>query len=278
MVLKPGETRMSSMVQCPDLAKAVPIIASMLEDESGWLSPFPPRVNVKGSDGLPEVSSKTIPSGGIRTGYGNIKNFHATKDITVKVNVAVKALEAGSHTCQVKFGGTNPVDLSFEAIESPATPPSNVSASIYSYGPDLSSGFDIDTQGPGGIEIRGLELGETEIYSGESLALELDVTVPPWDGGQGIDFTFELETQVVTIPLNLKMFFSRVNIITTGAYVEWRSLRLQTTWSALPEGCLSSETTFPPPRQSLTTTSGDGKGKGKNLVVSYFGWQVCRQG
>ena len=133
VVLKPGETRMNSNVQCPDQAKAVPIIASMLEDESGWLSPFPPRVKVKGSDGLPEVSSKTIPAGGIRTAYGIIKNFHATKDITVKVNVAVKALEAGSHTCQVTFGGTNSVDLSFEAIESPATPPSNVSTSRYHF-------------------------------------------------------------------------------------------------------------------------------------------------
>ena len=55
------------------------------------------------------------------------------------------------------------------------------------------------TQGPGGIEIRGLDLGETEIYSGESLAVELEVTVPPWDGSQGIDFSFELDTQVVTI-------------------------------------------------------------------------------
>ena len=140
---------------------------------------------------------------------------------------------------------------------------------------ELSSGSDNATQGPGGIEIRGLDLGEFEIYSGESLALELDVTVPPWDGGQSIDFSFELETQVVVmIHLNLKMLFSRVNIITTGASVEWRWLRLQTTWSALPEGCLSSETTFPPPGQSLTMTTGDGKGIGNNSV-SYFGCQVC---
>ena len=54
----------------------------------------------------------------------------------------------------------------------------------------------VSTQGPGGIEIHGLALGETEIYSGESLALELGVIVPPWDGGQSIDFSFELETQV----------------------------------------------------------------------------------
>ena len=139
VVLKPGETRMNSNVQCPDQAKAVPIIASMLEDESGWLSPFPPRVKVKGSDGLPEVSSKTIPAGGIRTAYGIIKNFHATKDITVTVNAAVKALEAGSHTCQITFGGSpsNSVDITFEAVESPATPPTNVRASRYSYFFDL---------------------------------------------------------------------------------------------------------------------------------------------
>ena len=61
---------------------------------------------------------------------------------------------------------------------------------------NIPRGFHIDTQGPGGIEISGLALGETEIYSGESLAVELEVTVPPWDGGQGIDFSFELETQV----------------------------------------------------------------------------------
>ena len=131
--LKPGETRMNSKVECPDPAKAVPIAASLLEDDSGWLTPFPPRVRVTGSDGLPEVSSKTLSNGGIRTHFGNIKNFHATKDITVTVTAAVKALEAGSHTCQISFGGTTPVDVTFEAVASPETPPANVSASRYSY-------------------------------------------------------------------------------------------------------------------------------------------------
>ena len=133
VLLKPGETRMHTNVICPDIAKAAPIAASLLEDDSGWLSPFPPKVNIKGSDGLPEVASRPLNNGGIRTRYGNIKNFHATKDITVTVSAAVKALETGSHTCQVSFGGTTPLDVTFEAIESPATPPSNVSASRYSY-------------------------------------------------------------------------------------------------------------------------------------------------
>ena len=133
VLLKPGETRMHTNVICPDTSKAVPIAASLLEDESGWLSPFPPIVDIKGSDGLPEVASKPLNMGGIRTRFGNIKNFHATKDITVTVSAAVKALEAGSQTCQVQFGGTTPLDVTFEAIESPATPPSNVSATRYSY-------------------------------------------------------------------------------------------------------------------------------------------------
>ena len=138
--LKPGESRMNCWVKCPDTAKAVPIAASLLEDDSGWLTPFPPKVRVKGSDGLPEVSNSELSSGGIKTLFGgNIKNFHATKDITVTVNAAVKALEAGSHTCQITFGGSpsNSVDITFEAVESPATPPTNVSASRYSYFLDL---------------------------------------------------------------------------------------------------------------------------------------------
>ena len=69
------------------------------------------------------------------------------------------------------------------------------------------------TQGPGGIEIHGLDLGETEIYSGESLALELGVIVPPWDGGQSIDFSFELETQV-TMARIMTMIMTMIMIMT----------------------------------------------------------------
>ena len=129
MLLKPGVTGLTPLVTCTDLGKAVPIAASLLDDESGWLEPFPPKVKIRGSDGLPEVSTKKLHSDGIRTEYGKVKNFHPTKDITAKLNVQVKALEAGTHTCQLTFlhGGTNPtVDLTFEASESPATPPSNV--------------------------------------------------------------------------------------------------------------------------------------------------------
>ena len=133
MLLKPGEIEMNTNVICPDLAKAVPIVASLKEDDSGWLTPFPPIVRVKGSDGLPEVSNQALPgAGGIKTLFRNIKNFHATKDIIVTVSAGVKALEAGSHTCQVTFGGaSNSVDITFEAVASPETPPSNVSASRY---------------------------------------------------------------------------------------------------------------------------------------------------
>ena len=130
MNLKPGVNEFKPTVICDDLTKAVPIAATLLDDDSGWLEPFPPRVERRGKDGLPEgfEGDRT----GVRTMYMAIKNFHATKDIAVKLNVGVKALAAGSHTCQLKFKDNNSptVDLTFDAIEAPAAPPSNVSITI----------------------------------------------------------------------------------------------------------------------------------------------------
>ena len=129
MNLKPGVNEFKPTVICDDLSKAVPIAATLLDDDSGWLEPFPPRVEGRGKDYLPEgfKGSRT----GVRTLYKAIKNFHATKDIAVKLNVGVKALAVGSHTCQFKFKDNSPaVDLTFDAIEVPAAPPSNVSITI----------------------------------------------------------------------------------------------------------------------------------------------------
>ena len=129
MNLKPGVNEFKPIVICDDLSKAVPIAATLLDDDSGWLEPFPPRVEHRGKDGLPEgfKGDRT----GVSTRYDAIKNFHATKDIAVKLNVGVKALAVGSHTCQFKFKDNSPaVDLTFDAIEVPAAPPSNVSITI----------------------------------------------------------------------------------------------------------------------------------------------------
>ena len=129
MNLKPGVNEFKPTVICDDLSKAVPIAATLLDDDSGWLEPFPPRVERRGKDGLPEGFKGQRP--GVRTRYDAIKNFHATKDIAVKLNVGVKALAAGSHTCQFKFKDNSPaVDLTFDASEAPAAPPTNVSTNI----------------------------------------------------------------------------------------------------------------------------------------------------
>ena len=91
----------------------------------------------------------------------------------------------------------------------------------------------VTTQGPGGIEIHGLALGETEIYSGESLALELGVIVPPWDGGQSIDFSFELETQVtMTMTMTMTML-TKIMVMIMFPFVQgdlvhyWRLCRVE---------------------------------------------------
>ena len=128
MNLKPGVNEFKPTVICDDLSKAVPIAATLMDDDSGWLEPFPPRVAGRGKDGLPEAFKGQRT--GVRTLYKAIKNFHATKDIAVKLNVGIKALAVGSHTCQFKFKDNLPaVDLTFDAIEAPAAPPSNVSTS-----------------------------------------------------------------------------------------------------------------------------------------------------
>ena len=128
----------------------------------------------------------------------------------------------------------------------------------------VSKSFHDYTQSPGGIEIRGLDLGETEIYSGESLAVELEVTVPPWDGGQGIDFSFELDSTQTQ----------------TQAYY-WRLCRVEVVEVSDDLVCLAKG--FPQFRDYLPTnwTKSDDWGKRWycfEMNIFIFCGQVCRQG
>ena len=62
----------------------------------------------------------------------------------------------------------------------------------------------------------------TEVYAGESIALELDVTFPPWSGSNPINFTFQPQTLVFATKQNKSIVKSFSQLSSSGYYHFWR--------------------------------------------------------
>ena len=155
---------MKLVASCMDTAKAQPLPPTLIEDDSGLLSHFRPHI----SSILGRPLVLYTATGGVITNYREITNSHASKTITVKVAVSIQALAVGTQTCDLTFEGfgqDQKVDLTFEAVAATTSE----------------------------VSIKAVDQSNMDIYAGESFAVELDVTVPPWSGSETLNFKMHAE-------------------------------------------------------------------------------------
>ena len=158
---------------CTDTATAQPLPPTLMEDDSGLLSHFRPLISKIKNNLLVSYTA----TGTVITNYRDITNSHTTKTVTVKVAVSIKALAAGTQTCKLVFLGIAPfpkVDLTFEAVAATTSE----------------------------VSIKAVDQANMDIYAGESFAVELDVTVPPWSGSETLNFKMHPDDSVSMIMLN----------------------------------------------------------------------------
>ena len=129
----------------------------------------------------------------------------------------------------------------------------------------------------------------TEVYAGESIALELDVTFPPWSGSNPINFTFQPQTLVFannqTISKsNLCLSCPRLATTTSGECARLRLLTCRTTWSVWTTAWQSIWKAMPhsesPTQNRPYPTSNNGEWEGwKSYQIQISGsFQVWRCG
>jgi len=145
------------VLKCPDPNVANPLPPRLLEDESGWLSRLQPITKpIPYSTDHRYKANDTGDS--MEMIYNDITNSHPSENVTVTVEVSILARTSGSHSCELTVGSST-VNLTYEAVD--VTGLSGESA--YSE-----------------TTIEPVYRSNVDVYAGESIALELDVTLPPW--------------------------------------------------------------------------------------------------
>jgi hypothetical protein len=174
VALPPGVTSMNMEVKCPNPSAAFHLPATILEDESGWLSRIYP---VTKDIGYTTDKRYKFGEESTETFYEDITNSHPSDSVNITVVVGILALASGNHSCSLNLLSRPqepiPVTLTYTAVDVPAIMSSDIS-------------------------IEPLEPSTTNVYAGESFAIEMDVTVPPWSGQDSINFTFQAPEMVGT--------------------------------------------------------------------------------
>lgn len=168
-------------LSCSDSSVADNVTALVVEEKmEGAVGNLPPSWSIMSWD-----------ADGVGASYGFVTNY-GSDPAFVPVAFVVLGVGVGNTTCTLKIGDslTASVDVNFEDT----------------LDEDGSQLFST-------IEVEQVYVYDNDIYKGQSVAYELDITVPPWSGKEEMEITFQPQSLSNSLGVNHHWRMCRVDIV-----------------------------------------------------------------